>query len=73
MQPEQPRRYVSGPPRDEKVSLDVLRRVMPKPEPVDVPRDPTLLETLTDSFYTETAKTSKDVSTRIKDDGKRRR
>lgn len=73
MQPDLPRRPSVGMPRDEKVSLDVLRRVMPKPDPVDLPpRDPTLLEELTGSFYTEQARTAKDVSSRIKDDGKRR-
>lgn len=60
------------PRRDDKIPLDVLRRVMPKVEPVDVPRDPTLLETLTDSFRIEQAKTAGDISGRIKDDGKRR-
>jgi hypothetical protein len=73
MQPDPPRRPSVGMPRDERVSLDVIRRVMPKTEPVEiVPRDPTLLEELTGSFYTEQEKTAKDVSARIKDDGKRR-
>lgn len=62
------------PRRDDKIPLDVLRRVMPKPlpDPNEPPRDPTLLETLTDSFRIEQAKTAGDISTRIKDDGKRR-
>jgi hypothetical protein len=60
------------PPRDEKIPLDVLRRIMPKVELPVIPRDPTLLEELTGSFYTEQARTAKDVSARIKDDGKRR-
>lgn len=60
------------PPRDERLPLDILKRVMPKVELPEVPRDPTLLETLTDSFRIEQAKTANDVSGRIKDDGKRR-
>lgn len=61
----------SRPPRDEKIPLDVLRRVMPKVDVVDlVPRDPTLLETLVNGFYDEVS--TGDVSSRIKDDGKRR-
>lgn len=62
------------PPRDEKLSLDVLKRVMPKPlpDPNAPPRDPTLLETLTDSFRIEQARTNNDVSGRIGDDGKQR-
>lgn len=59
-------------PRDERLPLDVLKRVMPKVELPEVPRDPTLLETLTDSFRIEQAKTAGDISPRIKDDGKRR-
>lgn len=60
------------PPRDERLSLDILRRVMPRKIEPEVPRDPTLLEELTGSFYTEQARTNGDVSSRIKDDGKRR-
>lgn len=70
MPPDQPRRYVTGPPRDEKLSLDVLRRVMPRKEPEDVPRDPTLLEVLTQGFY-EGARPG-DESGRLRDDGKQR-
>lgn len=64
--------WAAVPPRDERLPLDILRRVMPKLDLPEVPRDPTLLEELTGSFYTEQARTSKDVSSRIEDDGKRR-
>lgn len=60
------------PPRDEKLPLDVLRRVMPrKPPAEEPPRDPTLLEVFTDSFINDRPKT-RDESEHIKDDGKRR-
>ena len=41
------------PPRQDKLPLDALRRVMPtpKPDPNLPPKDPTLLEMLVDSFY----------------------
>lgn len=58
--------------RDDRIPRDVLYRVMPRVDVPEVPRDPTLLEELTGSFYVEQARTSKDVSSRIKDDGKRR-
>lgn len=45
---------------------------MPRVDLIDVPHDPTLLETLTEGFWDKTNDGVGDVSTRIKDDGKRR-
>lgn len=55
------------PPRDERLSLDILRRVMPRkaPDPDEPPRDPTLLEVIVDDFYVGT------VNEKPKDDDKR--
>jgi len=39
------------PSRDERLPIDVLKRVMPKVDLVEEPHDPTLLETLTNKFY----------------------
>lgn len=58
--------------RDDRIPRDVLYRVMPKVVLPVEPRDPTLLEELTGSFYTEQERTNSDVSTRIENDGKRR-
>lgn len=75
-QPDDRTRASQGPARpqsrDDRIPRDVLYRVMPRVDLPEVPRDPTLLEQLTDSFRIEQARTSKDVSSRIKDDGKRR-